>query len=136
VVIDSSALLAIVFGEPDSRIYANAIFSAFEAHENVWLPASVLVEASIAAESRKGQHGQRLVILLDRMQPEIASLTAPIAHLTLATFRKFGKGVHKASLNLGDCMSYATAEYLKEPLLYKGNDFKLTPVRSALREGN
>jgi len=131
-VIDSSALLAIIFGEPDARTYANAIFANFEPNRSVRLPASVLVEASIVAESRKGHHGQTLALLLDHIQPEIIPLSAPIAQLSVEAFRKFGKGLHKASLNFGDCMSYATAEFFKEPLLYKGNDFALTPVRSVL----
>jgi ribonuclease VapC len=134
-VIDSSALLAIVFGEPDGTAYANAIFASFEARATVRLPASVLVEANIVAESRKGHHGQRLAMLVDRIQPEIVPLTSPIALLSVAAFKRFGRGVHRASLNFGDCMSYATAEYLKEPLLYKGSDFALTPIQSALPKG-
>jgi ribonuclease VapC len=59
-------------------------------------------------------------------------LTEAVANLSIVAFRNFGKGVHKAALNFGDCMSYATSEYLKEPLLYKGRDFSQTPVRSVL----
>lgn len=131
-VVDSSALLAIIFGEPDAGKYASAISTCFEADEVVRIPASVLVEASIVAESRKGGNAERLAMLIDRIQPEIVPLSAPIAQLSISAFRKFGKGVHRASLNFGDCMSYATADYLIDTLLYKGDDFALTPIRAAL----
>ena len=131
-VIDSSALLAIVFGEADSEVYSDTISDSLEAHRKLRLPASVLIEVNIAAERRRGQYAKRLAGLIDGMQPEIVSLTAPIARLSVVAFRKFGKGMHKAALNFGDCMSYGTAEYLNEPLLYKGNDFSHTPIRSVL----
>ncbi len=59
-------------------------------------------------------------------------LSEEIAKLSVKVFRKFGKGVHEAGLNFGDCMSYATADYLHAPLLFKGSDFEKTPVRKAL----
>jgi ribonuclease VapC len=125
-VIDSSALLAIVFGESDRERYIEAIESA----QDLQVPASVLVEAGIAAERRR--YAKQLTALIEGIQPEIVPLTAIIAELSVAAFRKFGKGVHKAELNFGDCMSYATAEYLKTSLLFRGKDFTLTPIRSAL----
>jgi ribonuclease VapC len=131
-VIDSSALLAIVFGESDSDLYANAIETRLESGGPLRLPASVLVEAHIAAESRKGEYGKRLAALIDGIQPDIIPLTVAVANRAIVAFRSFGKGVHKAGLNFGDCMSYATAKDLKEPLLFKGRDFSHTDVRSVL----
>lgn len=131
-VIDTSALLAIVLGEDDGAQYIEAIERGLERHGDVRVPASVMVEAGIVAD-RRG-NGKELAALIERMRPEIEPLTGAIAKLTVAAFRKFGKGVHKADLNFGDCMSYATAEFLQEPLLFKGNDFSQTPIKAALKK--
>jgi ribonuclease VapC len=131
VVIDSSALLAIVLGEEDGERYIEVIERQLERRGRVTIPASVLVETGIVAGGRG--RGKELAMLIDRMQPEVEPLTREIAELAVTAFRKFGRGVHKASLNFGDCMSYATAEFLAEPLLFKGSDFGQTPIKSALR---
>jgi ribonuclease VapC len=129
-VIDSSALLAVVFGEADCERYIDVIERNLEAHREIRVPASVLVEAGIAAEIR--DFGKQLAMLIDRIQPEVVPLTEVIAELSVLVFRKFGKGRHRAGLNFGDCMSYATAEHLQAPLLFKGDDFEQTPIRPAL----
>jgi ribonuclease VapC len=129
-VIDSSALLAVVFGEADRERYIDVIERNLEAHREIRVPASVLVEAGVAAERR--DFGKQLAMLIDRIQPEVVPLTEVIAELSVLVFRKFGKGRHKAGLNFGDCMSYATAEHLNAPLLFKGDDFAQTPIRPAL----
>jgi ribonuclease VapC len=128
-VVDSSALLAIALGEEDAQQYIGAIELAFEKAERVLVPATVVVESGIAAKRRK--KGKELAGLLERIQPEIIPLTERLAQLSVSVFREFGKGIHKAGLNFGDCMSYATASYFNSSLLYKGNDFKRTPIRSA-----
>ena len=131
-VIDSSALLAIVLGEADREQYIEAIDRSLKEHRDLHIPASVLVEAGIATEWRS--FGKQFAALIDRIQPEIVPLTAAIAELSVEAFRKYGKGMHKAGLNFGGCMSYATAEYVKAPLLFKGADFERTPLRSALKK--
>jgi ribonuclease VapC len=131
-VIDTSALLAIVLGEDDGELYVEAIERAIEKHENLIIPASVLVEARIVADGR-GQ-AKALAALLGRMQPDIEPLSEEIAERAVMAFKKYGKGLHKAALNFGDCMSYATAEYCQERLLFKGNDFERTPIKAALRK--
>jgi ribonuclease VapC len=131
-VIDTSALLAIVLGEDDGEQYIDVIERSLEQKRDVRVPASVMVEAGIVAE-RRGR-GKQLAALIERMQPEIEPLTGAIAEVAVTAFRRFGKGVHKADLNFGDCMSYATAEFLREPLLFKGEDFARTPIRSALKK--
>jgi ribonuclease VapC len=131
-VIDTSALLAIVLGEDDGEQYIEVIERSLDQGRDVRVPASVLVEAGIVAD-RCGR-GKQLAALIERMQPEIEPLTGAIAELAVGVFRKFGKGVHKADLNFGDCMSYATAEFLQEPLLFKGNDFGRTPIKTALKK--
>ena len=130
-VIDSSALLAIVLAEADAQMYIDAIERALAEKRPVYVPASVLVEAGIVADSRNC--GTLLDALLDRLQPEIVPLDRSLADLSRRAFRRFGRGRHAAKLNFGDCMSYATAESLRVPLLFKGEDFRRTPVRSALR---
>jgi ribonuclease VapC len=133
-IIDSSALLAIVFGEPDFATFRDAIDAYSEQGLAVYIPASVLVEAGIAAE-RRGS-AQRLDAVLTELCAEIVPLDRTIAQLARAAFRKFGRGFHKAALNFGDCISYATARYLALPLLYKGEDFRKTNIQSALALAN
>ncbi len=130
-VIDSSSLMAIVLAESDAYIYVDAIIQAVESQTLIYLPASVLVEAGIVAEQRNSS--EKLDAWLYRLQPEIVSLDRPIAELARQAFRTFGRGRHKAKLNFGDCMSYATARYLGLPLLYKGEDFRRTDIQPVLR---
>ena len=130
-VIDSSALLAVVLAEADAQLYIDEIERALTEKRPVYVPASVLVEAGIVADSRNC--GTFLDTLLDRLQPEIVPLDRSLADLSRQAFRRFGRGRHPAKLNFGDCMSYATAEYFRVPLLFKGEDFPRTPVASALR---
>ncbi len=131
-VIDSSALLAIALGEPDAAQYIEAIAGALENNLPAYVPASVLVEAGITADQRNC--GAEFDTLVDRIQPEIVPLDASMAELARKAFRRFGRGRHRASLNVGDCMTYATAQYLQLPLLYKGEDFRETDMESALKK--
>lgn len=128
-VIDTSALLAIILSEPDAEEFLHILDHATRSGRPLYLPASVLVEGGITAGSRG--RGKRLDQLIDSLQPQIVPLDEPIARLAVQAFRKFGKGQHKAALNFGDCMSYATAEHLNQPLLFKGTDFSFTPVQPA-----
>ena len=129
-VIDSSALLAIVLGESDAGVFIDALGRAFERHTPLYIPASVIVEAGIIADQRS--QGDQLDSLMDRIGAEIAPLNERVAELARKAFEKFGRGRHRASLNFGDCMSYATPKYLQLPLLYEGDDFKRTDVEPAL----
>ena len=129
-VIDSSALLAIVLGEIDASLYIEAIARFMMSNSEVYVPASVLVEAGIVAEQR--DRSDVLDDLLEKIQPEVVSLDRVIADVARRAFRNFGRGRHPAKLNFGDCLSYAAAHHLRLPLLYKGEDFKLTDIRSAL----
>jgi ribonuclease VapC len=129
-VIDSSALLAVTLAEPDAQLYIDAIARALAEKRPVYVPASVLLEAGIVADTRNC--AQFLDSLIDRLQPEIAPLDRSLAELAQRAFRRFGRGRHRAQLNFGDCMSYATAEYFRLPLLFKGEDFGHTAIASAL----
>jgi len=128
-VIDTSALVAILFGESEALSFTRAVaddsrklISTFNA-----------LETGIVIEARKGEAGGReLDLLLHRAQIEIVAMNADQAELARTAWRKYGKGNHPAGLNIGDCCAYALAKYSGEPLLFKGNDFSQTDIRSAL----
>jgi len=124
-VLDTSALLAILLGEPERRTFAESI----EAAERRLLSAANFVETSMILESRHGADG---VGALDRLLAaagiEIAAVDAAQAREAREAFRRFGIGRHRAALNFGDCFAYALAKCRSEPLLFKGNDFSETDV--------
>jgi ribonuclease VapC len=124
-VIDSSALVAILLNEPERRRFNEAI----EAAETRVMSAATFVETSIIIESRFGAEGLRdLDLFIERAHIEIAAVDAEQAHVARRAFSMFGKGRHQAGLNYGDCFSYALARVLGEPLLYKGGDFGQTDL--------
>ena len=127
-IVDSSAVLAILFSEPDARRHAGAIAAASPCRMSV---ANVL-ETAIVAERRGGDiAAHELDTLLERAEVELAPVT--IEHLEAArrAWRRFGKGNHPAALNFGDCFAYALAKTTGEPLLFKGEDFAQTDVEAA-----
>lgn len=124
-VIDTSALLAILQDEPERRAFNEAIESA-DARS---ISAATFVETSIVIESRYGAEGLRdLDLLIAKAGIDLVAVDAEQADLARTAFSRFGKGRHPAGLNFGDCFSYALARSLAEPLLYKGGDFSLTDV--------
>lgn len=128
-VIDTSALLAILFAEPEAVAIAQKITEA----EARLISAVSLLEASIVVAARKGNEGSAaLEEIVGALAPEIVPFDASQAHIALNAWRSFGKGRHPAGLNFGDCCSYALARSTEMPLLYKGNDFGKTDVISAL----
>jgi ribonuclease VapC len=124
-VIDTSALIAILQQEPDAEAFANAI----QLDPVRMLSSIAALEAAVIMESRKGPAGGRdLDLLLHRAQVEIVAFSAEQFELARAAYRKFGKGHHPAALNLGDCCTYALAKVSGERLLAKGNDFRQTDL--------
>lgn len=124
-VIDSSALVALVFAEPEAAQFRVAVAKATV---RIISAASVL-EAAMVVESRRGeQAGRDLDQALIEGDIQIVPVTAEQVTVARAAFRRFGRGRHKAGLNFGDCFSYALAKVSGEPLLYKGNDFALTDL--------
>ena len=124
-VIDTSALLAILFNEPERRSFTELI----EAAERRVLSAANFVEASMILESRYGADGVRaLDRLLSAAKVDIASVDSAHAIAAREAFRQFGKGRHSAGLNFGDCFAYALAKCSAETLLFKGNDFSQTDI--------
>ncbi len=127
-VIDSSALLAIILDEPDASIYASAILNS----AGPKLSTVSFVEASMVSMSLRSPDPTALVDnLIDRFEIAIISVDQEQALLAREAFRRFGKGRHPAGLNFGDCFSYALAKHTCEPLLYKGYDFSQTDIPSA-----
>jgi ribonuclease VapC len=128
-VIDTSALLAILLNEPERRPFNEAL----EAAESRVMSAATFVEVSMVIESRFGAEGIRdLDLFVDRAGIGLAAVDAEQAQVARRAFSRFGKGRHRAGLNYGDCFSYALAAVLGEPLLYKGNDFNQTDISSAM----
>jgi ribonuclease VapC len=124
-VLDTSAVLAILQNEPERRKFNEAI----DAAETRSLSTASFVECSMIVESRYGADGVRdLDLLIAKAQIALAAVDEEQANLARRAFRKFGKGRHPAGLNFGDCFSYALTKALQEPLLFKGNDFSLTDV--------
>lgn len=124
-VIDTSALVAILLGEPEAKTIATAI-----ANDNKRLiGAFSLLETSIVIESKKGENGAlELDLLLRKIQAEIISMNSAQTEAARKAWRDFGKGRHPAALNIGDCCAYALAKITGEPLLFKGDDFGKTDI--------
>jgi len=129
-VIDSSAITAILFNEEDAPLYAQAI----EADVVRYLSAASWLETSIVIESRFGlPGGDALDKLIRTASVTIEPVTIEQAKIAREAYRRFGKGRgHPAGLNYGDCFAYALAKSAGEPLLFKGNDFRHTDIASVL----
>jgi ribonuclease VapC len=126
--IETSALTAILLNEPEALRLVNAI-SVCPTRR---LPSSCLFEASIIQLGRKGDDGLRnLDLFLARARIEVVPFTESHAGIAREAFRRFGKGRHPAGLNFGDCMAYALAKETGEELLFKGTDFALTDIAVA-----
>jgi ribonuclease VapC len=129
VILDTSAVLAIVLGEPGAEVFVNAIASATPCR----ISAASFLEASIIAESRIGDQGIRQVDSFFRSSGiSVEPVTEEQALLARQGYSDYGKGRHPASLNFGDCFAYALAKSTGEPLLFKGDDFRQTDVQPAL----
>jgi ribonuclease VapC len=124
-VLDTSALLAILFKEPEAERIAQAI----AADPRRLASAFTVLESGIVVEARKGESGGReLDILMHRMGLECVPLTASQAEVARDAWRRYGKGRHAADLNIGDCCAYALSRISGERLLFKGGDFTRTDV--------
>ena len=127
-VIDTSALVAILCDEPE----APAFEAAIDADPVRLLSAASLVEASIVLETRYGDAGGReLDTLVHKARFGVVPVSAEHAELARIAYRQFGRGRHPAGLNYGDCFSYALSIATGEPLLFKGDDFSRTDVQVA-----
>ena len=125
-VLDSSVIIAILTREPDAAVYDVMVNSA----ERLLVGAPTLVETSMVLISRLGPDTGMTALFnfLTRTGCEIVDFTRLHFVEAATAFQQFGKGRHRASLNMGDCNSYATAKVAGAALLYKGNDFILTDL--------
>lgn len=125
-VIDTSAIVAIAKNEPEA-----ATFEKLIADDPVRLISTATVlEAAMVLETRFGElGGAELDLWLARVEVDIVAVEVEHADQARRAWRRYGKGRHPASLNYGDCFSYALAKLANEPLLFKGNDFSQTDIR-------
>jgi ribonuclease VapC len=125
-VIDTSALAAIFFYEPEREAFLDAIIAA----EKPLISAAAVVETGIVLEGRRGEVlGREFDLFLIRASLQIVAVDADQAELARSAWRKYGKGRHRAGLNMGDCFTYALCKSSGEPLLAKCADFAHTDIR-------
>jgi ribonuclease VapC len=128
VVVDTSALLAAAFAEPQR----DAVLVALSEAQAVRTSACCYLEGSIVAFARLGAQGQaEFGLLLDAFAVEVVSLTPDLSVLAAEAWERWGKGRHPAGLNIVDCCSYALAAQSGEPLLAIGDDFARTDLKLA-----
>ena len=128
-IVDSSAILSVVFGEPGFEVFAQALAEA----QFCKMSAASFVEVMMVAEGRGSDRAARHAESFIRSgSVAIMPVTVEHAYLAVQGFSTYGKGKHAAGLNFGDCFSYALAKALDEPLLFKGEDFRKTDVIPAI----
>lgn len=124
-VVDTSALLAIFFAEPERKSFLESIFQA----EPRMISAATVLETGIVLEAKRGEAaGREFDLFVVRASLQIVPIDGEQAEIARSGWRKYGKGRHPAGLNFGDCFAYALAKASGEPLLTKGNDFSLTDI--------
>lgn len=126
IVVDTSALMAIVLGEAKS----DACINALETDDDVLISAGTLAEALVVSARRRV--GSAMARLLDNFGFEIETVTPLSAQQIGQVYNQWGKGIHPAGLNFGDCFAYALAKERSCPLLFVGDDFSKTDIGSAL----
>jgi ribonuclease VapC len=126
IVVDTSALMAIVLNEPDAERCIEALASADE----LFISAGTVAEVLIVAGRRNVD--QEIKSLINGLGFKTIAVSEGDAHSIGQAHQRWGKGAHAAGLNFGDCFAYVTAQALGYPLLYIGNDFARTDIESAL----
>ena len=128
-VADTSALVAILFEEPEAHTFARILRDAARPK----LSTASLAETFIVVAGRTGRdNAAKVLAFLDGAAVDVVPVDRRQALLVNEAFLRFGKGRHKAGLNYGDCFAYALAKRLDLPLLFKGDDFRHTDIRPAL----
>ena len=129
-IVDTSAVIAILKDEPD----ASAIAGALQQAEHCSMSAVSYVEAAVITDNNANPVlSRRLDDLLRDIPIRVQSVTPEQAEIARHAYRDFGKGRHKAGLNFGDCFAYALAKEVHEPLLFKGADFHHTDIEPAIK---
>jgi ribonuclease VapC len=127
-IVDASAILAILQNEPETMAMGKALLRAPICRIS---PVNYVEAAIIADNNSNPALRRKLDDLLRDASISIETITPKQAEIARAAYRDFGKGRHKAGLNLGDCFAYALAKEMDEPLLFKGNDFSKTDIEPA-----
>jgi ribonuclease VapC len=128
-VLDTSAVLAMLFVEPEAEAFARAVARA----EYRRISAANLLEAGIVADHQAdARAGRQLDALVARIELSTEPVTAEHVRIARQAYLDFGKGNHPAGLNFGDCFAYALAKATGEPLLFKGDDFQRTDIQAAV----
>jgi ribonuclease VapC len=130
-IVDSSAIIAILRGEPEAQAFAEAMEQAM----SLRMSAGTLFEASIVADGfRDPRLSARFDEIVEVPKMVVEPVTVEQARIARQAYRDYGKGSgHPAGLNFGDCFSYALARDKREPILFKGNDFVHTDLRAAAK---
>jgi ribonuclease VapC len=124
-IVDTSALAAILFEEPEGHLFDVAILNAADC----LISSATYLEAAMVLQARRGSDGVRaLDLLILRSGIRIVSFTESQTRLARFAFERYGKGYHPARFNFGDCISYALAKETGGELLFKGTDFALTDI--------
>ena len=126
IAVDTSALMATLLDEPETA----ACTVALARNEQIAISAATVAEALIVAE-RRGL-GAEMAELLDGLALEVVSVSLAVARRVADVYEQWGKGIHPAGLNFGDCFAYDVAKTHDCPLLYVGDDFARTDVASVL----
>ena len=128
-VLDSSAIIAILFDEPERPVFTNSI----ERDPRRLISAANLLESALIVEARRGEPaGRELDLLMHRADIQVVPVETEQVEIARSAWRRFGKGRHPAALNFGDCFAYALSAASGEPLLFKGEDFPRTDVPSVV----
>ena len=127
IVVDTSALMAILLGEPA----AASCIDVLGKEPEILISAGTLAEALIVASWR--DVGDEMAALISGLDPEVVAVTAASSRRMARAYARWGKGVHPAGLNLGDCFAYEAASEHSCPLLFVGDDFAKTDISSALQ---
>ncbi len=126
IAVDTSALMAVLLSEPEG----DACAAILEGEARVLISAGTVAEAMIVA--RRRNLGEEMAALIEDLAFEVVSVTPAAAYRIAAVYERWGKGVHPAGLNFGDCFSYEVAKEHACRLLYVGGDFAKTDIESAL----
>ena len=124
-IIDTSALVAVVLPEPKEKAILSAIAAAGQRRisTGTWLEASIVID-----QKHSSVFTTRFNALLARIDAELVPVSIEHATVARAAYERYGRGNHPAKLNYGDCFAYALAKLTGKPLLFKGNDFSQTDI--------
>ncbi|HYN06330.1 MAG TPA: type II toxin-antitoxin system VapC family toxin [Vicinamibacterales bacterium] len=126
--LDSSALIAILFGEPGYLDLVDRVLKS----DVVRIGTPTLTEAAIVLTARRrGRSGGELAMLLEELDVTVVPFTVAHHEVASRAYERYGRGRHKANLNFGDCLSYAVASLAGDSLLFVGDDFRRTDIEAA-----